>query len=61
MRNNNHVFVAFAEGDISELSTLCPTECKYHYSMFVYNVCVQFEYNIAFECSFKQYQFDMRM
>ena len=29
----NNVFVAFTEGDISELSTLCPTECKYHYSM----------------------------
>ena len=31
----NNVFVVFAEGDISELSTLCPTECKYHNSMFV--------------------------
>ena len=33
MTKNNNLFVAFAEGDISELSTLCPTECKYDYSM----------------------------
>ena len=28
---NNNLFVAFAEGNISELSILFPNECKYRY------------------------------